>query len=227
MRGAARGVGAERESGRFGDLLRHYRGLRGLTQEELAERSGLTVQGISMLERGIRRAPRSTTVEFLADALKLDPQQRTDFTTAARGRRDPESEQSPADATTGSPRVFLSHTSDLGSPHERGSFVAAAVAAVLRARHALIEMAYFAARDNSPADYCVDSVAQSDIYVGVIGLRSGSPVRDRPDLSYTELEFEAAGANDLPRLIFLIREDSRHLLRRRQPKDHWARQDAF
>ncbi len=48
-------------------------------------------------------------------------------------------------------RVFLSHTSDLGRQTEPGSFVAAAVEAVLRARHAVTDMAYFAARDTSPA----------------------------------------------------------------------------
>src|SRR5215469_4957192 len=105
-------------------------------------------------------------------------------------------------------RVFLSHTSDLGKPDEKGSFVAAAVAAVLRARHAVTDMAYFAARDTSPANVCVDMVAQSDVYVGIIGLLYGSPVRDRPDVSYTELEFETAGEHGQPRLIFLIREDS-------------------
>jgi hypothetical protein len=124
----------------------------------------------------------------------------------------------PTDATRGSggaaatpQRVFLSHTSDLGKYTEPGSFVAAAVEAMLRARHAVTDMAYFAARHTSPANVCVEMVAQSDVYVGIIGLRYGSPVRDRPDVSYTELEFEAAGERGLPRLIFRIREDSAHL----------------
>jgi tetratricopeptide (TPR) repeat protein len=124
-------------------------------------------------------------------------------------------------------RVFLSHTSDLSKPDESGSFVAAAVNAVLRARHAVTDMAYFAARDTSPAAHCVNMVAQSDVYVGIIGLRYGSAVRDRPDVSYTELEFEAAGELDQPRLIFLIREDSAHLPSVDEVPDGRARQDAF
>jgi Domain of unknown function (DUF4062) len=124
-------------------------------------------------------------------------------------------------------RVFLSHTSDLGKHTEAGSFVAAAVEAVLRARHAVTDMAYLTARDTSPAAYCIDRVAQSDVYVGIIGLRHGSPVRDRPDVSYTELEFETAGEHGQPRLIFLIREDSGYLPMKRQPAGHRARQNAF
>ena len=87
---------------------------------------------------------------------------------------------SPTDATRGitgptaAPRrVFLSHTSDLGKPDESGSFVAAAVAAVLRARHAVTDMAYFGARETSPAATCVEMVVQSDVYVGIVGLRYG------------------------------------------------------
>src|SRR2546430_14058574 len=70
----------------FGALLRGYRGTRGLTQEQLAERSGLNVTAISMLERGVRRSPRSTTVEFLAEARKLDAAERRTLATAARSR---------------------------------------------------------------------------------------------------------------------------------------------
>src|SRR5258708_23163367 len=124
-------------------------------------------------------------------------------------------------------RVFLSHTSDLGSDAEPTSYVAAAVRAVIRARQAVADMAYFTARDTSPAEVCLATVAQSDVYVGIIGLRYGSPVRDRPDVSYTELEFEAAGEHGQPRLIFLVREDSGHLPRTRQPAGHRARQNAF
>jgi hypothetical protein len=69
-------------------------------------------------------------------------------------------------------------------------------------------MAYFAARESKPADYCTRRVSESDVYVGMIGLRYGSPVQDRPDVSYTELEFQAATQAGLPRLVFLLDEDA-------------------
>jgi transcriptional regulator with XRE-family HTH domain len=76
----------DRHGREFGPLLRAFRGAAGLTQEGLAERSGLSVEAISLLERGGRRAPRASTVEFLARALDLDPVKRDAFVTAARGR---------------------------------------------------------------------------------------------------------------------------------------------
>jgi tetratricopeptide (TPR) repeat protein/transcriptional regulator with XRE-family HTH domain len=68
----------------FGDLLRRWRAAAGLTQEELAERAGLSRRGIADLERGVRRAPRRDTVALLAEALALGPADRAVFQAAAR-----------------------------------------------------------------------------------------------------------------------------------------------
>ena len=68
----------------FGELLRRYREAASLTQEELAERAGLSARGISDLERGLRRLPRPQTVRMLAAALSLAPADRAAFIAAAR-----------------------------------------------------------------------------------------------------------------------------------------------
>jgi predicted ATPase/DNA-binding XRE family transcriptional regulator len=69
----------------FAALLRHHRLNAGLTQQELAERSGISAQAVSALERGWRQSPRRDTVAMLADALDLDGPARAVF--AAAGRR--------------------------------------------------------------------------------------------------------------------------------------------
>ncbi|HEU5439878.1 MAG TPA: helix-turn-helix domain-containing protein, partial [Ktedonobacterales bacterium] len=75
----------------FGPLLRRYRAAAGLTQEELAERAGLSTRAISDLERGVKRAPRRETVELLADALTLTAQKRALFASTARPGLEPAS----------------------------------------------------------------------------------------------------------------------------------------
>ncbi len=68
----------------FGRLLRRHRRNQGLTQEELAERSGLSVRAISDLEREVEHSPRRDTVQLLMEALELAPGERAVFEAAAR-----------------------------------------------------------------------------------------------------------------------------------------------
>lgn len=55
--------------------LRKLRRVAGLSQEELASKSGVDLAVISKLERGLRRAPAYETVVRLARALNLEPEE--------------------------------------------------------------------------------------------------------------------------------------------------------
>jgi tetratricopeptide (TPR) repeat protein len=103
-------------------------------------------------------------------------------------------------------QVFVSHTSDMALFPTDRSFVQAALDGIGRAGMASVDMRYFAARNGKPSDYCQQRVRGCEIYVALIGFRYGSIV---PGLavSYTELEYEAASAAGLPRLIFLLKEE--------------------
>lgn len=67
----------------FGSLLREFRLAAGLSQEALAERAGMSVDGISALERGTNKAPRRDTLDLLVQALRLSDEQRAAIEAAA------------------------------------------------------------------------------------------------------------------------------------------------
>jgi transcriptional regulator with XRE-family HTH domain/tetratricopeptide (TPR) repeat protein len=69
--------------GEFGQLLAGFRFDRGLSQEDLADRSGMSVRGIRGLERGQVGRPRWASVSLLADALALSDAERAAFKEAA------------------------------------------------------------------------------------------------------------------------------------------------
>jgi transcriptional regulator with XRE-family HTH domain len=68
----------------FGELLRRHRIKAGLTQEELAERSRLSIRAIADMERGRTMRPPRGSVGRLADALTLGPPEREALERAAR-----------------------------------------------------------------------------------------------------------------------------------------------
>ena len=100
--------------------------------------------------------------------------------------------------------MFLSHTSELRNFPEGKSYVAEAERAISAAGHVIVDMTDFPAADQPAAQVCAEKVRGCDVYVGVLGTRYGSPVRDKPEVSYTELEFDTATAAGLPRLVFLL-----------------------
>src|SRR5215469_12955137 len=70
--------------GDFGELLQRRRASAGLSQEELAERAGLSQRGISDLERGRRHTPYPATVRRLSEALDLPEAEQHALVVAAR-----------------------------------------------------------------------------------------------------------------------------------------------
>src|ERR1041385_8303569 len=73
------------ETGLFGLLLQRHRTAAALSQEELAERAGVSRRAVADLERGARRSPHPATVRRLADALKLTDADRAALIAAGHG----------------------------------------------------------------------------------------------------------------------------------------------
>jgi tetratricopeptide (TPR) repeat protein len=126
--------------------------------------------------------------------------------------------------------VFVSHTSELRDFPAGGSYVAAVERAIAACGHVVVDMADFPAADQVPADLCRERVRGCEVYVGVLGIRYGSPVRGEPGVSYTELEFDTATEAGLPRLVFLLDTDAADVgipLSRLIDVEFGARQEAF
>jgi len=68
----------------FGRLLQRHRVAAGLSQENLAELAGVSTNAISVLERGLRSAPHTATLDLLIAALRLDGDARVELEKAAK-----------------------------------------------------------------------------------------------------------------------------------------------
>lgn len=88
----------------LGPVLKQLRTAAGLTQEELAERSGISARTVSDVERGLRTNVYPDTARRLAAALGLQEEARHRFEAIARGRAitplQPESSALPIPPTT-------------------------------------------------------------------------------------------------------------------------------
>ncbi|MEH1123477.1 helix-turn-helix domain-containing protein [Micromonospora sp. CPCC 206061] len=80
------GVGDVTEEAGFAQLLRSLRERACLTQEQLAERSDVSIRAISDLERGRTKRPRHRSVALLAEALRIEGDQLERFRRLARRR---------------------------------------------------------------------------------------------------------------------------------------------
>jgi hypothetical protein len=107
--------------------------------------------------------------------------------------------------------------------------VAAALDAITRAGWVAVHMGGFTAADAPPAEVCREKVAGCQVYVGLVGFRYGSPVREDAARSYVELEYDAATDAGLRRLVFLIPEEPSVALPRGFYSDevHGKRQAEF
>ncbi|MFF2042726.1 helix-turn-helix domain-containing protein [Kitasatospora sp. NPDC058170] len=81
---------------RLGMLLRRLRGQAGLTQEQVAERSGVSVRTIRRLESGRSTDHRLGTVNLLADALGISQEERRHLAAALATSRDETADERPA-----------------------------------------------------------------------------------------------------------------------------------
>ena len=81
--GDSPGTGGLRGLGMFGEIVRAHRRRLGLTQEELAEKTGISARSISKIETDRALVPRMGTVRLLADAFGLCGPERDRFNAAS------------------------------------------------------------------------------------------------------------------------------------------------
>lgn len=99
-------------------------------------------------------------------------------------------------------KVYISSTyKDLKEQRE------IAARAVRALRHQTVAMEDYTSTEQKPVDKCCSDVKSCDIYLGIFAFRYGH-IPKGYQKSITRLEYEAAGAAGIPRLIFLIDEDA-------------------
>jgi pimeloyl-ACP methyl ester carboxylesterase/transcriptional regulator with XRE-family HTH domain len=119
----------------FGELLRRHRLGCGWTQNELAERAGLSTRAISDLERGANEGPRLVTVRLLIEALGLGAEDAAALRSAA-SRQDPTLVGHPSEGTDGTQLVAVLEHEVAAHPEQPRSSVGNATQVQLEVHYA-------------------------------------------------------------------------------------------
>ncbi len=99
-------------------------------------------------------------------------------------------------------KVYISSTFD-----DLEDFRRAALDAVLVAKYLPVGMEHYRAGEGPPLDRCLQDVRTCDAYIGIFAWKFGF----RPgngEKSITQLEYEEAAKNKIPRYIFLLQEEA-------------------
>lgn len=103
-------------------------------------------------------------------------------------------------------KIFISSTYTDLIPHRR------AIWKLLQSFNVDVSgMERFGARSESPLETCLTEVEESDIFVGVIGMRYGS-IESTSKKSYSQLEYEKAVQKKLIILFYLIDEERSEII---------------
>jgi predicted ATPase/DNA-binding XRE family transcriptional regulator len=97
----------------FGGWLKRLRQAAGLTQEELAEKAGISGRTVSDAERGLRTSVYADTARRLSSALGLVDSDRHAFERVARGRTPIDAEQPQLSPLPAAPTVMLGREDEL------------------------------------------------------------------------------------------------------------------
>jgi predicted ATPase/DNA-binding XRE family transcriptional regulator len=90
------------------ELLKKFRVEAGLSQQTLADRALISVQAVSALERGFRKAPYRATLERIADALGLSEEARQTLELSAHRSRGPRVVEQDSEPAHNLPRQLTS-----------------------------------------------------------------------------------------------------------------------
>jgi predicted ATPase/DNA-binding XRE family transcriptional regulator len=189
------GAGEERRPSPLAALLRSHRRAAGLTQEELAERSGLSARTVSDLERGVYRTARKDTAQLLATALALIDDGRERFLAVAAGRdRAPLSGRAPVAPRPPMPlfgrEELLSTVSALLRDPDVRLLSLVGPGGVGKTRLAVEVLARMAPEwPDPPTSVALDGLRDPDLVVTSLGRAIGVP--DGPDAGTVDAVVEA------------------------------------